>query len=93
MAIDRVLNTEHFYGEKYENVRQKLAPDPFLILPNKPKHTLHAGNSFEFYFFFRIQSLLMDKIIKNKRSLELVTSRASGYETRSVKFLYSLYII
>ena len=30
----------------------------------------------------------MDKIIKNKRDLELVTSRSSGYETSSEKFLY-----
>ena len=47
LAIDRVLNTKHFYGKNHaENVHQKLAPDPFLILPNNPKHTLHAGNSF-----------------------------------------------
>ena len=30
----------------------------------------------------------MDKIIKNKRGLELVTSWSSGYETSSEKFLY-----
>ena len=30
----------------------------------------------------------MDKIIKNKSGLELVTSRSSGYETSSEKFLY-----
>ena len=30
-----------------ENMHQKLAPDPFLILLNNPKQTLHAGNSFE----------------------------------------------
>ena len=47
LAIDRVLNTEHFYGKNHaENVHQKLAPDSFLILPNNPKQTLHAGNSF-----------------------------------------------
>ena len=44
-------------------------------------------------FFFRTQSLLMDKVIKNKRGLELVTSRSSGHKTSSEKFLYSLYII
>ena len=38
LPIDRVLNTKHFYGKKHaENVQQKLAPDPFLILPNNPK--------------------------------------------------------
>ena len=42
----------------------------------------------EFYFFFRTQSLLMDKIIKNKRGVELMTSRSSGYEKRSAKLLY-----
>ena len=35
----------------------------------------------------------MGKAIKNKRDLELVTSRSSGFERRSEKFLYSLYII
>ena len=30
----------------------------------------------------------MEKIIKNKRILELVTSRSSGYEAISEKFLY-----
>ena len=33
----------------------------------------------------------MDKVIKNKRDLELVTSRSSGYEISSQKFLYWLY--
>ena len=47
LAIGRVLNTEHFYGKNHaENVHQKLASDPFLILPKNPKQTLHAGNSF-----------------------------------------------
>ena len=35
----------------------------------------------------------MDKVIKNKRGLELVTSRSSGYKTSPEKFLYQLYII
>ena len=35
----------------------------------------------------------MDKVIKNKGGLELVTSRSSDHETSSEKFLYSLYII
>ena len=30
----------------------------------------------------------MDKILKNKRSLELVTSRSSCYEKSLEKFLY-----
>ena len=32
---------------------------------------------------------LMDKIIKNKRGLELETSRFSGYKTSSQKFMFS----
>ena len=35
----------------------------------------------------------MDKVIENKRGLELVNSRSSGHKTNSEKFLYSLYII
>ena len=42
----------------------------------------------ELYFFFRTQSLLMDKIIKNKRGVELMPSRTSGYEKRSAKLLH-----
>ena len=34
------------------------------------------------------QSLSVDKIIKNKIGLELVTSHYSGYKTSSKKFLY-----
>ena len=30
----------------------------------------------------------MSKMMKNKRGLELVTSRSSGYEKSSEKFLY-----
>ena len=45
---------------------------------------LKKGN----FFFFQIQSILIDKIVKNKRDLELVTNRSSGYETSSEKFCY-----
>ena len=37
-----------------ENVHQKLAPDPFLILPNNSKQILHAGNSFGNKKFWKI---------------------------------------
>ena len=37
----------------------------------------------QFYFSFRTQSLLKDKVIKNKKSLELMTSRSWGCETSS----------
>ena len=42
--------------------------------------------------FFRTQFLSIDKIIKNKKGLELVTKGYSGYETSSEKFLYYLRI-
>ena len=90
-------------------MHQKLVPDPFFILVNKPKQPYHARNSFKnkifwkgiiknlekskLYVFFPIQSLLPDQVIKNKRALELVTSSSSGYTTNSQKFLYYLYII
>ena len=45
-----------------------------------------------FFFFSRIQSHLIGKVIKNKKSLELVTSRLSGYET-SHKNLFLSYQI
>ena len=40
------------------------------------------------YFFFRTKSLLMDKDIKHKKDLELVTNGSSGYKTSSQKRLY-----
>ena len=76
-------------------MNQKLVPDPSFILVNNPKQQLHARNSFKkiywkkiiknlfksyLYFFFQSQSLLMDKFLKNKSSLELVTSDSSGYK-------------
>ena len=41
-----------------------------------------------FILFFCTQSLLIDKVIKNKTSLELVTSHTSDYKLSSEKFLY-----
>ena len=52
-SIDRVLNKEHFYGEIWENVHQELVPDPFLILINNPKQSLHARNSFKNKIFWK----------------------------------------
>ena len=45
------------------------------------------------YFFFWTQSLLMDKVIKIKKGLELVTSCSLGYKTSTEKFLYLLCIM
>ena len=104
LSINRVLDKEHFCGKSYRKCEPKASPRPFLILVNNPKQSLHAINSFKnkifwkriiknawkskLYFFFWTQSFLMDKIIKNKRGLELVTSHFSGYKTSSEKFLY-----
>ena len=67
-------------------MHQKLVPDSFLILVNNPKKPLHARNSIKneiilkrimkklSSFFLLNKSLLMDKVIKNKRTLELVTT-------------------
>ena len=83
-----------------ENMNQKPVPDPFLILVNNSKQLLHArkGSFFEkdcqkafkklTLFFLLNQSLLMNKVFKNKRGLELVTSWSSSYETSSEKLLY-----
>ena len=87
-----------------KNVKEKLVLDIFIILVNNPKQPFHARNSFKskiflktiikkplkrkLYFFFRTQFLSTDKIIKNKRGLELVPSCYSGYETSSEKFHY-----
>ena len=48
LSIDRVLNKEHFYWKSCRKFCQKLVPDPFLILVNNPKQSLHARNSFIF---------------------------------------------
>ena len=42
----------------------------------------------EFYFFFRAQFFLINKIMKNKRGLKLVTSLPSGCKTSSEEVLY-----
>ena len=84
-------------------MQQKIVPDLSIILVTNPK-PLHPRNSFkskifwkriikkperrQLCFLFWTQSLLIDKLIKNKRGLELVTSSSSGYKTSSEKFLY-----
>ena len=84
-------------------MRQKFVPEPFLILANNSKQLLHERNylknkNFErglskrfkklTLFFPLTQSLLMDKVTKNKGDLELLTSYTSGYKTSSEKFFY-----
>ena len=74
-----------------ENVHQKLFLNLFLILVNNPKRPLHTRNSFKnkifckriikkpekSFFSFQTQFLLIANIMKNKRDLELLTSRSS----------------
>ena len=78
-------------------MHQKLVPDPSLMLVDNPKQPLHARNpsikkiflkgiyqkAFKklTLFFLLNLAFLIDKIIKNKRSLELVTSCSLGYKT------------
>ena len=45
-----------------ENVHQKLAPDPFLILLNNPKQPLDARNSFKKRNFERGLSKRLKKV-------------------------------
>ena len=77
-------------------MHQKLVPDSFFILVNNPKESLHARNIFKIRYFERglsktlkkltyiflcwTLSILMDKVIQNKRGLELVTSHTLGYK-------------
>ena len=77
------------------------SPRPLFYFGKQPKTAIACKTFFDIlkgnyqklqksklYFFFPSQSLLMDKIIKNKRDLELVTSPSSGYKTSSKKIIY-----
>ena len=70
-------------------MHQELARGPFLVLLNNPKPTLDKRNCLKqdvlkkeykkaleklISFFILNQSLLIEKVIKNKRGAELVTS-------------------
>ena len=50
------------------------------------------GLSKSFKNVFRTQSLLMDKIIENKRGLELVASCSFGYKINLEKLLVMYYL-
>ena len=107
LSNDIVLNEEYFLWKNHaENVHKKLALDPFFILVNNPKQSLHAKIPFKnkifwedyqkplqkLTFFFFKPSPFNRLVIKNKRGLEQATSRSSGYEISSQKFIYELYI-
>ena len=87
--------------KSYKMYGLKASPRPLLILVQKPKQPLQAKYPVKTYFeyrlskslkkvnfFFRAQSLSVDKVMKNKQGLELVTSHSSGYKTSSEKFIY-----
>ena len=79
--------------ESCRKVHQKLVPDPFLILVNKPKNTycIHYILKKDYQkvltkltlLFLSNPSPLMDKNIKNKQGLKLMMSRSSRYKTSS----------
>ena len=50
-----------------ENVHQRLVPDPFIILLNSPKQSLHARNSFE-------NKIFVKRIIKKLKKVEFMFS-------------------
>ena len=107
LSIDRELNKEHFLWKNHtENVHQKLALDPFLILLNNPKQPLHTRNSFKIRHFERGLSkslkklnlyFLSNPVPFNGQSYQKQkgsgASHQSDHETSSEKFLYLLYII
>ena len=77
-------------------MQQKLVPNRYFILVNNAKQALDAKNSLkitDIVFFIGTQSVLVDKVIKNKRLQELVTNLFSGCKTSSQEFLDYLYII
>ena len=84
-------------------MQQKVVSDFFIILVNNQKQPLHARNYFkskilkEDYqkalkkatLFFLLNPVPFNRqFTKNKKDLELVTSRYLGYETSSEKFPY-----
>ena len=71
---------------------QKLVPDHFWIsVKTQNNHCIQEIILKIRYFergLFQIQSLLMDKIIKDKRGLELMSSYSSSYKTSPENFFY-----
>ena len=90
-----------FIENHAEIMHRKRVWDPYLILVNNPKEPLHVRNCLKWdvliedcrkalkkiTFFFRTQFLLINKIIKKKRNLNLGTSHSSSCKTSSDKFL------
>ena len=80
----------------YRKSAPKASPRLLFYFGKQPKTAIICKKLFYFerglsktflksklYLFFSTQSLLMDKVIKNKRDLELVTSLSSGSKTSS----------
>ena len=86
-------------------MHQKLVSDSFLILVNSPKQQVYARSFLEnqilwkrvikkilkklTWFFLCTHSLLMDKIVKNKRGLELITTLSLCCKTWLEKYFFS----
>ena len=47
LSIDRVLNSEHFYGKSCRKCAPKASPRSLFNLVMNPKQLLHARNSFK----------------------------------------------
>ena len=108
LAIDLILNKEHFYGRPCRKCAPNASPRPLFYFGTQPKTAIACKNFLKnkifwkaikknllkskLYFFFPAQFPLMEKIIKNKRDLKLVTSTSSGYKT-SQKSLFISYIL
>ena len=76
LSINKLLNKKNFYGITQNS--QYMKRNSFKN--NSEKKISKEGyqkalKNVSLFFFFRAQSLLMDKIVKNKRGLEPVTSR------------------
>ena len=80
-------------------MHQKLAPDPFLILLNNPKQPVHTRNSFKSHvlnedyqkalekltlFFFRTQSLLMDKVCQKQKGSRSSDQKGKNYKNVNI---------
>ena len=88
-------------GKSCRKCAPTASTDPFLVLVKTKNSHFMQENLLEIkyferpllknlkklnLFFFPTQSFLLDKIMKSKRDLELVTSHFSVYKTSSGKF-------
>ena len=91
LSVNRVVNKGHFYERiinfgKLQNscIMQKI----ILKIRYFDRGLSKSFIKLTLFFHSNPHSLLMDKIMKNKKSLEPVTSHSSTYKASSEKFLY-----